>query len=237
MDSKIGCYQKLAKLSDSVTLAKDNTGAKRILKQYESTSAWSLSQCDTKVLMKLQHNNLLPPLDIFTEEGYRYVVYEYCDWYNLGNYILRKGKLTEKQIFNISMQIVTAYQFIKDNGQIHGNINPTNILINEDEELKIKLTDFLIYSKKQEDLLSNEFIAPEITSGKIKPNVTSDIYSMGSVMKLLLESSESYTNIYTKLIEDCLEIDIDKRIKFDIFILHPYFTSTYPIYKPFRGSL
>ena len=55
-------------------------------------------------------------------------------------------------------------------------------------------------------------------------------------MKFLIKDITPSTAICTKLIKDCLHTDTNKRIKFDILKLHPYFTSNYPLYKPFRGN-
>ena len=100
-----------------------------------------------------------------------------------------------------------------------------------------KLTDFLLNQKGQKDLLKDKFIAPEIISKKVKPNIISDIYSIGAIMKFLLETTESYSDIYFKLIEDCLQIDTDRRIQFNILSLNPCFTSNSLVYKLFRGNL
>ena len=138
---------------------------------------------------------------------------------------------------DILKQIRDAYKYIKDNKLIHGNIKPTNILVDEKDKLIIKLTDFLICSKNSKHLLNDEFIAPEITFEEIKPNIISDIYSIGAIMKLLIEKAESSTDTYSKLMQDCLQIDSNKRIKFGIFKFHSYFTSIFPVYKLYRGNL
>ena len=46
------------------------------------------------------------------------------------------------------------------------------------------------------------------------PNVISDVYSIGAIMKLLLKSTKTYTDICSKLAESCLQIDPNKRIQF-----------------------
>ena len=95
----------------------------------------------------------------------------------------------------------------------------------------------MIISKEQKNLSNSEFIAPEIIFDEIDPNIISDIYSIGAIMKFLLKNTKSFNNVYAKLIKDCLQIDPDKRIKFDILALNSYFTSIPTIYKPFRGNL
>ena len=155
-------------------------------------------------------------------------MYEYRNLDNLQDYLKRKGKLTEKQSLIISKQIINAYQFIKDKELIHGNIKPTNILIDEDNKFTIKLTDFLLNLKKINNKSDDKFTAPEIASRNNNPNIISDVYSIGAIINLLLQNTESSTDICSRLIEDCLQINPNKRIQFDILTLHPYFTASYP---------
>ena len=138
---------------------------------------------------------------------------------------------------SILEQIIEVYQFIKERGLIHGNIKPTNILVNDDDQITIKLTDFFLSSNNEKEILSSEFMAPEIISKRINPNIISDIFSIGEIMKLLVKSANLPTDTYDKLIQDCLEIDPSKRIQFDILRSHPCFTSVSPVYKYFRDNL
>ena len=80
------------------------------------------------------------------------------------------------------------------------------------------------------------FIAPEIVFKEKRPNIISDIYSIGTIMKLLLENTETSTDIFKKLVEDCLQTDSNKRINFDALALPPYFTSIHSVYKTFHSN-
>ena len=188
--------------------AQDNTGADKVIKQYELTSTWALNQHEIEVLMKMRHKNILPPSDVYAKGGFRYAVYEYSKSNNLQNFLAKKRELTEKEVLTISRQIIDAYKFIKDNGLIHGNIKPTNILVTDENELTIKLTDFLINSKRQDYLINDKYLPPEITSGKIKPNNITDLYYVGAIMKLFSTSIRSSNEIYLQLIDDRVDQNI-----------------------------
>ena len=237
MDRKIGCYQVLEKLSsDFMFLVEDSTGAKKVLKQYEENSNWIFNQRETEILMSLKHKSILPPSEVFMWEGLRYAIYEYINSDNLQSYLKKKVSLTEKEVLDILTQIIDTYQFIKKNKLIHGNLKPTNILITEDNQITIKLTDFLLNSKKQKNSTYGKFIDPEVISDNIKPSIMSDIYSIGRIIKLLTESTNSHNTTTSELIKDCLQFDIRKRIKFDVLKSHQYFTSLPPVYKFFHGN-
>ena len=97
-----------------------------------------------------------------TEKG-QCVVYEYINCNNLETYFEKKETLTKDEVFAIIKQIIDGYQFIKDNGLIHGNIRPSNILVIEKDTPIIKLTDFMINSRNIKDLTNDKYLAPEIS--------------------------------------------------------------------------
>ena len=185
----------------------------------------------------IQHKNLLPPSDVFIKGKFIYAVYQYSNLDNLQSYLMKKGKLTQEELLTISRQIINGYELIKNKGLIHGNIKPTNILIDENDNLTIKLTDFMFRINEKKDLSNDKFIAPEIASKEKNPNTISDVYSIGSIIKLLLERTKTSNDTCAKLIKDCLQNDPTKRIQFDVLSLHPFFTSIYPTYKLFYGKL
>lgn len=120
----------------------------------------------------------------------------------LKNLILNKG-IQFKNFFYIAIQLIDILDEIHKNKVIHLNINPNNILINDDGEIKI--IDFsstmLITAENQEEKNLEqlqgtlEYIAPELT-GRINKVIDyrTDYYSLGITFYELLTGKLPFNN-------------------------------------------
>ncbi len=140
---------------------------------------------------KVSHHNIVNLLDVGEEEGCRYLVMEYMRGRTLKEIIAEKGRLPESVAAQIAIRILSALQHAHNNGIIHRDIKPQNILVNS--EGHIKVADFGIarvagsktLSKGDSVMGSVHYFSPEQARGD---NVTyaSDIYSVGVVMYEML---------------------------------------------------
>ena len=155
---------------------------------------------------------------------------------SLHDYMESKGFLREEQVKDIMSQILFGYGTLFKNNIIHGSIKPRNVIIHKDQGLNAKLTDYCI-----NDLIKDkEYTAPEIISNICTPNVVSDIWSLGAVMKFILgddENLEYYSKVLFNLMNGCLNSDPLKRLSFNEILAHPFFTSTEFPKKITRDSL
>jgi len=99
------------------------------------------------------------------------------------------------RLYNMILQILSAVQSAHQSGIIHRDINPNNIMITEDDT--IKMIDFGI--SKIKDLVdngtvfqfkTNYYSAPEVGQNNENASEKSDIYSVGAVIYYLLTSKE-----------------------------------------------
>src|SRR3989338_2281081 len=110
-----------------------------------------------------------------------------------------KNKPFLKAVSEFIAQFTDILEYLQDNGIIHGDIKPQNIMCNRDE---IKLIDFNIASqsatrikdaepkdiiKLQEEhrSMTEAYASPEVKNGGI-PVYASDIYSLGRVLEDLI---------------------------------------------------
>ena len=76
------------------------------------------------------------------------IVMENIEGCNLLHLLSTSGELPEEQIIDISLQIIVSLRFLhlKSKKCIHGNLKPTNILITQNNE--VKLADIGFFSVK-----------------------------------------------------------------------------------------
>ena len=126
------------------------------------------------------------------EDTIRYAIFEYLPNGELYNYILKiKKKLPEDLSRKIFYDLVKAVETCHKCGITHGDIKLENILLSSN--YNIKLIDFGFAKRIDEGLISSlsgtkGYAAPEcfLASSKKYSGITSDIFSLGVVLFLLV---------------------------------------------------
>lgn len=105
-----------------------------------STLNEALAEARTASL--LAHPNIVQVFDFETDGDYAYLVMEYVDGLNLAELLSRVegGTLTHDEAAHMLQSIASALAYAHENGALHLDIKPTNIMI--DRTGAIKLTDF-----------------------------------------------------------------------------------------------
>lgn len=133
------------------------------------------------------HNNIVGIYDVGCDNNINYIVMEYVKGKTLKEYITENAPLDVPTTLKISIQIAKALECAHKNKIIHRDIKPHNILITEDEVVKV--TDFGIAKATSSETITHtnkvvgsaHYFSPEQAKGKIVDNRT-DIYSFGIVI-------------------------------------------------------
>ena len=139
----------------------------------------------------MSHHNLVNLLDVGVEGEYRYLVLEYVNGNTLKDIIRQKGRLNYQTAIQITVRILSALQHAHDNGIIHRDIKPQNVLIHADGHVKVsdfgiaRMTNAFTISKGDTVVGSVHYSSPEQATGSVV-EATSDIYSTGVVMYEML---------------------------------------------------
>lgn len=133
---------------------------------------------------KMSHHNIVNLLDVGQDGDIRYLVMEYVNGQTLKDVIRQKGALPPNVAAQIGIRILSALQHAHNNGIIHRDIKPQNILM--DAEGHIKVSDFGIARVAGANTISTDdsvmgsvhYFSPEQAKNE---NVTfaSDLYSVG----------------------------------------------------------
>lgn len=105
-----------------------------------STAEEALAEARTACL--LAHPNIVTVYDFETDGTYAYLVMEYVDGLNLAELLARveNGVLTHEECAHVVRSVAAALTYAHENGVLHLDIKPTNIMI--DRQGTVKLADF-----------------------------------------------------------------------------------------------
>ena len=105
-----------------------------------STADEALAEARTACL--LAHPNIVTVYDFEADGTYAYLVMEYVDGLNLAELLARveDGVLTHDECAHVLRSVAAALTYAHENGVLHLDIKPTNIMI--DRQGTVKLADF-----------------------------------------------------------------------------------------------
>ena len=88
----------------------------------------------------LTHPNVVAVHDWGAAAGTYYIVMEYMDGQSLAELLRSNGPLPPEQAAEITLYVAAALGFAHDNGVIHRDVKPGNVLLSPDGQVKV--TDF-----------------------------------------------------------------------------------------------
>ena len=139
---------------------------------------------ESQAVAMLNHPNIVNVYDVSTNGDADYIVMELVDGITLKQYMERRGGyLNWKESLHFAMQIAKALEHAHNQGIVHRDIKPHNVMILKNGSAKV--TDFGIArimssqsTLTKEALGSVHYISPEQAKGGRVDN-RSDLYSLG----------------------------------------------------------
>ncbi|KAH7589480.1 Serine/Threonine protein kinases active-site signature [Nakaseomyces glabratus] len=148
---------------------------------------------ELSILQMLKHPNIVEFKDWFESKDKFYIVTQLAVGGELFDRILAKGKFTERDAVSITMQILSAVDYMHSKNVVHRDLKPENVLyIDKSDDSQLVIADFGIAKQLQDndDLIfkaagSLGYVAPEVltNNGHGKP---CDIWSIGVIVYTLL---------------------------------------------------
>jgi len=143
---------------------------------------------EARSVAQLQHPNIVTVIDRGEEDGRQYIVFEFIDGENLKELVVRKGRLEVRDALEIADEVAQGLAFAHENGLVHRDVKPQNVLLNGDGRAKV--TDFGIARSLDVEhgvtqtgtiLGTSNYIAPEQATGQ-PVDAHTDVYSLGIVL-------------------------------------------------------
>ncbi len=151
---------------------------------------------EAKALARLNHPNIVGVYDFGKAGDLYYFIMEYVDGMNLWQLEQSKKRLSPEEAFAIVPKICDALQYAHDEGVVHRDIKPGNILI--DKKGRVKIADFGLAKLLGKELQplgitqsrvlmgTPHYMAPEQIEKPLQVDHRADIYSLGVVFYEML---------------------------------------------------
>lgn len=151
-----------------------------------------------KQCQRLNHSGIVRYQGLVEVDGYGLCIEEeYVEGRTLQAYL--KESHTDDEKLGIINQIADALRYAHQQGVIHRDLKPSNVLVANQGDY-VKLIDFSVLSPEDVKLTADttRFMAPEIKDETMAADGTADIYSLGTIMKVM-----GLTLAYSDVIKRC----------------------------------
>ena len=147
---------------------------------------------EASLIKNLKHPHIPIIYDIYEDDISICIIEEYISGKSLRNYIYDEKSLKLNQICDIGVKLCNILEYLHNyqDGIIHLDIKPDNIII--DENNNVKLIDFgnALYGDESQQLsmLSPGYAAPEQYDNR-QLTRSADIYSVGMILMFMVEAA------------------------------------------------
>ena len=185
---------------------------------------------EAQVLAKLRHPNIVgvEGLGRFPGGGY-FMAMEFVDGVDLQTR-LESEVLSVREALSIVDDVASAIGHAHENGIIHCDLKPANVLQRTDGTVLVTDFGFAFLLRSHAPTLSNSvggtagYMAPEVCSCSANPTPASDIFSLGVLLAVLItgkppeqsmmfDSSNELLAPIAALLQGCLTGDPNQRIQ------------------------
>lgn len=124
------------------------------------------------VLRRLNHPRIIKLKGFYEDTECYYLLMDFVSGGDLMDFVAAHGTVGEDAGREITKQILSAVRYIHDQGISHRDLKPDNILIEQDDPVLIKITDFGLSRIQDAGIMMKTFcgtlayIAPEVISSK-----------------------------------------------------------------------
>ncbi len=161
---------------------------------------------EASMLAHLQHPNIVGLIDYIEQEDGLYLIMEYVDGRELDEVIKNlSAPISIDRAKKLMKQILEAFSYAHQNGIVHRDVKPSNIIITADDQIKV--LDFGIaklvgdtqhqLTKTGTQVGTVYYMSPEQVKGK-ELDLRSDIYSLGVTFYELLSGVCPYRGMTTE---------------------------------------
>jgi len=170
-------------------------------------------QREAHILLNLSDPHIVRIVDYGNDDNMHYIVMDYIDGQNLKYHMLTDGQMDTLHALNYARQIAEGLDTAYNQGVVHRDIKPQNILINSKD--MVKIADFGLARGRETVTLTQSnvfmgtayYISPEQAESGRSADTRSDLYSVATVLFEMLAGAppfqgESAVDIVIKHMND-----------------------------------
>lgn len=168
---------------------------------------------EINIMKKLQHPNIVQYFDCYESQLHYYLVLEYAVGGELFDRILYNGHYSEKDSSRLTLQILSAVNYLHSLNIVHRDLKPENLLCyGTEDDSKIMISDFGLAAIDKDSNLtglngSPNYLAPEIVNNERYGRAV-DLWSIGVIVFTLLSGSLPFNaSTKDKLFEKIKKVD------------------------------
>jgi len=155
---------------------------------------------EVQIAARLNHPHILPLHDSGEADGFLFYVMPHVTGESLRQKLAREKQLPLTEALAITRQVASALSHAHEQGVIHRDVKPENILIHEGEAMVADFGIALAASAASDRLTETgiavgtpEYMSPEQALGERQLDGRSDVYSLGCVLYEMLAGEPPYT--------------------------------------------
>lgn len=154
---------------------------------------------EIKIHRKLKHKNIVAFIESFDDYKHVYMIQSLCSGNSLHTFRINRGFVSMDECRYFTHQILQGVQYFHRMGFIHRDLKLSNILL--DENVQVKICDFGLATHIDDTLSlrsicgTKDYIAPEVANrhGSVR---LSDIWAVGVITFSLIFNFKPFQNKY-----------------------------------------